>query len=165
VICRTWGCTVGCAAVNQCCQKHWHGRCRNRNPSAWGNRAAPITESFTAAKKPQSQLHLYPPSICAALHSFLTRSAFRSIHRQTAAKMPRQFFVGGNFKMNGTIQSIKDIIKNLNEAKVDPNVGTLSPILTLPFKNGLPRRLSLNLASECSAPPAVCPSFKHATNT
>ncbi|KAL9607843.1 MAG: hypothetical protein Q9204_009285, partial [Flavoplaca sp. TL-2023a] len=62
------------------------------------------------------------------------------------AKMPRQFFVGGNFKMymsqihpqrpltnralmanspngwlrNGTIKSTQDIIKNLNDAKLDP---------------------------------------------
>ncbi|KAF1990010.1 Triosephosphate isomerase [Aulographum hederae CBS 113979] len=33
--------------------------------------------------------------------------------------MPRQFFVGGNFKMNGTIKSIKDIISGLNDAKLD----------------------------------------------
>ncbi|KAB8202696.1 Triosephosphate isomerase [Aspergillus parasiticus SU-1] len=33
--------------------------------------------------------------------------------------MPRQFFVGGNFKMNGTAESITSIIKNLNEAKLD----------------------------------------------
>ncbi|KAJ9665724.1 triosephosphate isomerase [Coniosporium apollinis] len=36
--------------------------------------------------------------------------------------MARQFFVGGNFKMNGTIQSIKEIIENLNNAKIDENV-------------------------------------------
>ncbi|KAF1921632.1 Triosephosphate isomerase [Ampelomyces quisqualis] len=35
--------------------------------------------------------------------------------------MGRQFFVGGNFKMNGTIKSIKDILENLNNAKLDPN--------------------------------------------
>lgn len=35
--------------------------------------------------------------------------------------MARQFFVGGNFKMNGTISGIKDIVKHLNDAKVDPN--------------------------------------------
>ncbi|KAL1589934.1 Triosephosphate isomerase [Cladosporium halotolerans] len=35
--------------------------------------------------------------------------------------MARQFFVGGNFKMNGTIESIKDIVHKLNDAKVDPN--------------------------------------------
>ncbi|EOD45153.1 Triosephosphate isomerase protein [Neofusicoccum parvum] len=35
--------------------------------------------------------------------------------------MPRQFFVGGNFKMNGTIQSIKDLVNNLNNASLDPN--------------------------------------------
>ncbi|KAK4546291.1 hypothetical protein LTR36_001968 [Oleoguttula mirabilis] len=33
----------------------------------------------------------------------------------------RQFFVGGNFKMNGTIDTIKDIVKHLNDAKTDPN--------------------------------------------
>ncbi|SMQ48169.1 unnamed protein product [Zymoseptoria tritici ST99CH_3D7] len=35
--------------------------------------------------------------------------------------MARQFFVGGNFKMNGTISGIKDIIHHLNDAKLDPN--------------------------------------------
>ncbi|KAH8722426.1 Triosephosphate isomerase [Phaeosphaeriaceae sp. PMI808] len=35
--------------------------------------------------------------------------------------MGRQFFVGGNFKMNGTIKSIKEILSNLNNAKLDPN--------------------------------------------
>ncbi|KAG8530374.1 triosephosphate isomerase [Bacidia gigantensis] len=38
--------------------------------------------------------------------------------------MPRQFFVGGNFKMfdppNGTIKSITDIVHNLNGAPLDP---------------------------------------------
>ncbi|OKL57867.1 Triosephosphate isomerase [Talaromyces atroroseus] len=34
--------------------------------------------------------------------------------------MPRQFFVGGNFKMNGVTDSIKSIVKNINEAKRDP---------------------------------------------
>lgn len=27
----------------------------------------------------------------------------------------RQFFVGGNFKMNGNISSIKEIVKRLND--------------------------------------------------
>lgn len=35
--------------------------------------------------------------------------------------MTRQFFVGGNFKMNGTVSSIQNIIKNLNEATLDLN--------------------------------------------
>jgi len=34
--------------------------------------------------------------------------------------MTRQFFVGGNFKMNGTIKSIRDIVHNINNAKLDP---------------------------------------------
>ncbi|KAF1973786.1 Triosephosphate isomerase [Bimuria novae-zelandiae CBS 107.79] len=36
--------------------------------------------------------------------------------------MGRQFFVGGNFKMNGSIKSITEIIENLNKAKLDENV-------------------------------------------
>jgi triosephosphate isomerase len=39
--------------------------------------------------------------------------------------MARKFFVGGNFKMNGTITSIKEIVHNLNSAKLDPNVETV----------------------------------------
>ncbi|KAL3474139.1 Triosephosphate isomerase [Aspergillus californicus] len=33
--------------------------------------------------------------------------------------MPRQFFVGGNFKMNGNAESTASIIKNLNSASLD----------------------------------------------
>ncbi|KAH7342863.1 triosephosphate isomerase [Rhexocercosporidium sp. MPI-PUGE-AT-0058] len=36
--------------------------------------------------------------------------------------MPRQFFVGGNFKMNGSVEGIKKIIGYLNDAKLDSNV-------------------------------------------
>jgi triosephosphate isomerase len=36
--------------------------------------------------------------------------------------MARKFFVGGNFKMNGTKESIKSIVKGLNEAQLDSNV-------------------------------------------
>lgn len=36
--------------------------------------------------------------------------------------MGRRFFVGGNFKMNGSVKSMKDIVRNLNEAKLDPEV-------------------------------------------
>ncbi|CAJ2506314.1 Uu.00g004440.m01.CDS01 [Anthostomella pinea] len=39
--------------------------------------------------------------------------------------MARKFFVGGNFKMNGTISSIKDIVQNLNKADLDPNTETV----------------------------------------
>ncbi|KAF2744951.1 Triosephosphate isomerase [Sporormia fimetaria CBS 119925] len=35
--------------------------------------------------------------------------------------MARKFFVGGNFKMNGSAKSITDIVDNLNNAKLDPN--------------------------------------------
>ncbi|KXJ97680.1 triosephosphate isomerase [Microdochium bolleyi] len=36
--------------------------------------------------------------------------------------MARKFFVGGNFKMNGTISSIKEIVENLNKAQLDSSV-------------------------------------------
>ncbi|QRV93224.1 triose phosphate isomerase [Ceratobasidium sp. AG-Ba] len=35
--------------------------------------------------------------------------------------MARKFFVGGNFKMNGTVESTKKIIEGLNSASLDPN--------------------------------------------
>ncbi|OJJ51075.1 hypothetical protein ASPZODRAFT_138198 [Penicilliopsis zonata CBS 506.65] len=35
--------------------------------------------------------------------------------------MPRQFFVGGNFKMNGVGESLTNIVNNLNSAELDPN--------------------------------------------
>lgn len=49
--------------------------------------------------------------------------------------MARQFFVGGNFKMNGTISGIKDIVKHLNNAKVDSNTEVVisPPALYLPL--------------------------------
>ncbi|QUC19792.1 uncharacterized protein UV8b_04033 [Ustilaginoidea virens] len=36
--------------------------------------------------------------------------------------MPRKFFVGGNFKMNGSVSSIKEIVNNLNNAVLDAEV-------------------------------------------
>lgn len=38
-------------------------------------------------------------------------------------KQARKFFVGGNFKSNGTISSIKAIVENLNKATLNPAVG------------------------------------------
>lgn len=39
--------------------------------------------------------------------------------------MPRQFFVGGNFKMNpGSVEQKKNIIDILNKADLDPSTGT-----------------------------------------
>ncbi|KAI0391198.1 triose-phosphate isomerase-like protein [Xylariaceae sp. FL0594] len=39
--------------------------------------------------------------------------------------MARKFFVGGNFKMNGTVSSINEIVDNLNKAQLDPNTETV----------------------------------------
>ncbi|KAF3930669.1 hypothetical protein ABW19_dt0207421 [Dactylella cylindrospora] len=35
--------------------------------------------------------------------------------------MPRKFFVGGNFKANGSTKAIQTIVDNLNSASLDPN--------------------------------------------
>lgn len=37
--------------------------------------------------------------------------------------MARKFFVGGNFKANGSVKSIQAILDNLNAASLDPNTG------------------------------------------
>ncbi|KAI0512589.1 triose-phosphate isomerase-like protein [Xylaria bambusicola] len=39
--------------------------------------------------------------------------------------MARKFFVGGNFKMNGSISSITEIVENLNKAQLDSSVETV----------------------------------------
>merc|ERR1712169_83514 len=42
-------------------------------------------------------------------------------HHTHSPIMARTFFVGGNFKMNGSNSSIKEIVNNLNSASLDPN--------------------------------------------
>lgn len=37
--------------------------------------------------------------------------------------MARTFFVGGNWKMNGSFESIKSLTQTLTQAKLDSNVG------------------------------------------
>lgn len=56
--------------------------------------------------------------------------------------MAREFFVGGNFKMNGTISSIKSIVQNLNDATLDPNVEVVisPPYLHLTLARGILRK-------------------------
>jgi len=39
-------------------------------------------------------------------------------------EMARKFFVGGNWKMNGTKSEINDIVSFLKTGPLDPNVGT-----------------------------------------
>lgn len=81
----------------------------------------------------------------------------------------RKFFVGGNFKSNGTIASIKSILEGLNNAKLSNNVGSNSTnlglnsfmeegILHLSFKreNKLLLKQKLILLTEVVvAPPAL----------
>ncbi|CAD6565688.1 MAG: triosephosphate isomerase [Cyphobasidiales sp. Tagirdzhanova-0007] len=56
--------------------------------------------------------------------------------------MARKFFVGGNFKMNGTLESLKALVSSLDDAKLDPNTGELvviapPSIFLLPVKQHL----------------------------
>jgi len=49
--------------------------------------------------------------------------------------MARKFFVGGNFKSNGTTTQIKSIIEGLNQASLNPNVEVIisPPAIYLPL--------------------------------
>ncbi|KAL1875185.1 triosephosphate isomerase [Diaporthe australafricana] len=62
--------------------------------------------------------------------------------------MARKFFVGGNWKMNGTKSSITEIVNNLNSAKLDSNTETVvaPPALYLHYV-----RDSLNKSIEVAA--------------
>jgi len=44
--------------------------------------------------------------------------------------MSRKFFVGGNWKMNGTKKVADELLSNLVKGPLDPNVGKL--IMTIP---------------------------------
>ncbi|KAG7736221.1 hypothetical protein KL923_004930 [Ogataea haglerorum] len=51
------------------------------------------------------------------------RPADRSRYSETnSSPQARQFFVGGNFKMNGSKESIQSIVQNLNSASLPSNV-------------------------------------------
>ncbi|CAE7020221.1 hypothetical protein PTNB85_09951 [Pyrenophora teres f. teres] len=62
--------------------------------------------------------------------------------------MGRQFFVGGNFKMNGTMKSITDIVENLNKAQLDPNTEV---VIAPPSLYLLPTRQQLRKGIEVAA--------------
>lgn len=51
-------------------------------------------------------------------------SVYLSLQSVRTRKMGRKFFVGGNWKMNGTKSEINDIVAFLKTGPLDPNVGT-----------------------------------------
>nr|ADO33064.1 triosephosphate isomerase [Biston betularia] len=60
--------------------------------------------------------------------------------------MPRKFVVGGNWKMNGDQKQAREIIENLTNATLDPNVEVILgvPAIYLPLaKSVLPAKLEL----------------------
>jgi len=56
--------------------------------------------------------------------------------------MARKFFVGGNFKMNGSLDGIKAIIQGLNDAKLNPEVEVVvsPPAIYLAYTRDLLRK-------------------------
>ncbi|CAH0016495.1 unnamed protein product [Clonostachys rhizophaga] len=62
--------------------------------------------------------------------------------------MARKFFVGGNFKMNGTLSSIKEIVENLNKSELDSNVEV---VVSPPSLYLLPTREHLRKEIEVAA--------------
>ncbi|XAO25842.1 triose-phosphate isomerase [Cryptococcus bacillisporus CA1280] len=62
--------------------------------------------------------------------------------------MPRKFFVGGNFKMNGSLSSIEKIVSSINEAKLD---GTNQVVIAPPALYLLKVQSELDRPAEVSA--------------
>ena len=66
--------------------------------------------------------------------------------------MTRQFFVGGNFKMNPASRDTKrTLIKTLNDATLDPNTGEQIVLIT----PNAPSRPDNSIAEVVIAPPAL----------
>jgi triosephosphate isomerase len=61
------------------------------------------------------------PRLNITAHSKALVIPHPSSYRFKSSIMARKFFVGGNFKMNGTTSSIKEIVSNLNNASLDSN--------------------------------------------
>ncbi|OWZ41861.1 triose-phosphate isomerase [Cryptococcus neoformans] len=62
--------------------------------------------------------------------------------------MPRQFFIGGNFKMNGSLESIEKIVRSINDAKLD---GTNQVVIAPPALYLLKVQSELDAPTEVSA--------------
>lgn len=56
--------------------------------------------------------------------------------------MARKFFVGGNWKMNGTKSEINDIVAFLKTGPLDPNVGTSPSRSVILFFNIIHKTIS-----------------------
>lgn len=64
--------------------------------------------------------------------------------------MARTFFVGGNFKLNGTKGSIKEIVERLNTASLDPNTEVViaPPATYLDYTVGLVKSKQVEVAAQ-----------------
>ncbi len=77
----------------------------------------------------------------------------RSISYIAKMAASRTFFVGGNWKMNGSLESIKSLTKTLSEAKFEDNVGELAPLQPLAF--------SLEPTDKCTFLLTIAYKFPH----
>lgn len=74
---------------------------------------------------------LMQASVCSfllrpiATRTFCSSTTVTCAHATLAtfSNMARTFFVGGNWKMNGSLESTKQLTHTLTQAKLDPNVG------------------------------------------
>jgi len=64
--------------------------------------------------------------------------------------MARQFFVGGNFKMNGSSETLKSIVTRLNDAKLDPNTEVViaPPTLYLLYVRDLVKSETISVSAQ-----------------
>ena len=72
---------------------------------------------------PAAGLSQFTRSSILSRYSTTLRTTFRLLHTRSTT-MARQFFVGGNFKMNPASRDAKrKLIDALNQASLDPSVG------------------------------------------
>ena len=81
-------------------------------------------------------------TLALALRS-ITITSRPSTNYRILDKMARTFFVGGNWKMNGSLESTKQLTQTLTQAKLDSNVGEC----LVTRSNRLARHVSLTLES------------------
>merc|ERR1712079_680047 len=77
-------------------------------------------------------------------HSFLDT-------KKNIINMPRKFFVGGNFKMNGNTESLTTVMNGINNTKFDPatvDVVVGAPACYLPLCHGLADASKCKVAAE-----------------
>ncbi|RDA92845.1 hypothetical protein CP533_2882 [Ophiocordyceps camponoti-saundersi (nom. inval.)] len=79
---------------------------------------AKMTTELSAMPKAE----IFPTPSRRSYYSIIICQEAAPLDSDSVFKMARKFFVGGNFKMNGSISTIKEIVNNLNKAVIDAEV-------------------------------------------